>query len=169
MDYFHSLPGVAYIFSWFSSLNKALLGFPRCPFDLVLLKSPIASFGFNRNRVQSIQWSGFLLSIVEILLTCNVNNVNVVKLMLTFVLEQMPYLGTAGFSCFRVSISVNCTACPPLLVLKTSPWRNFKRHTNSRIKKDTLANSRKLAHRAKTLQQAAAGRGQIIKFMQRNR
>lgn len=49
------------------------------------------------------------------------------QLMLTFVLEKMPYLGAAGFSCFRVSISVNCTACPPLLVLKTSPWRNFKR------------------------------------------
>lgn len=27
-----------------------------------------------------------------------------------------------GDSCFRVSISVNCTACPPPLVLKTSPW-----------------------------------------------
>lgn len=28
-----------------------------------------------------------------------------------------------GDSCFRVSISVNCTACPPPLVLKTSPWK----------------------------------------------
>lgn len=32
------------------------------------------------------------------------------------------YLGANGQTCLRVSMSVNCTACPPLLVLNTSPW-----------------------------------------------
>lgn len=58
---------------------------------------------------------------------------------MTFVLEQILYLCAVGFSCFRVSMSVNCTDCPPPLVLKTFPWGNFKGHTSihRRINKET--------------------------------
>lgn len=34
-------------------------------------------------------------------------------------------LGAVGHSCFSVSMSVNCTACPPPLVLKTLPLINL--------------------------------------------
>lgn len=37
------------------------------------------------------------------------------------VLEQIQYLDAFEHSCFNVSMSVNCTACPPPLVLKMLP------------------------------------------------
>lgn len=56
-----------------------------------------------------------------------------------FVLEQILHLGAVGHSCFRVSMSVNCTACPPPLVLKTLPCGKEESHTNEqrRIEEET--------------------------------
>lgn len=148
MYYFHRLPESV---SWIFSLSKFLLCFPHCPFDLVLPRTPSASCGLNK---KGTQWHHLWVFCVFIFgntfnLKCqqlpfnwntrfqcwfNVTSIYV-HIQRGFLLVQRTYLSAAGFSCLSVSMSVNCTACPPPLVLKTSPWRNSQTQTG--LKKGT--------------------------------
>lgn len=55
---------------------------------------------------------------------------------------QILHLSADGHCCFSVSMSVNCTACPPPLVLKTLPWGSKKKprtNVQKRIQVETHA------------------------------
>lgn len=53
------------------------------------------------------------------------------------------HLAPRGFSCLSVSISVNWTACPPPLVLNTSPWWRAKDFNSTETKKRLSKTTRK--------------------------
>lgn len=57
-------------------------------------------------------------------------------------LLQILHLSADGHCCFSVSMSVNCTACPPPLVLKTLPWGSKEKprtNVQKRIQVETHA------------------------------